>query len=304
MAPASTFPKAPQFSNRRCRTRCNRPILTRRWERGPVRADVYAGSNPACVQHRHRGIVNTGKRLRLHHLKIAAWLLPCVCVVVCAGSDAAPAEQSRVVEGMVRAQAARFERFEAYTRIQHYSVTTDRFGLKAEMVARIHRDRVKGKSYEVISRSGSLVIQSHVFDALLEAEVASSAATAQQGGELLTPENYSFRLVGQQELSGRRCWVLESEPKHKDKRLLKGKIWVDTEDFGVVHVEGRPSDSLSFWVGRPVIVQEFTKLSGFWWATRRHSYIDNMFLGKSDLVIDYSDYQFQPAPPPDVQAGR
>ena len=134
---------------------------------------------------------------------------------------------------MLREQATRFEHFESYSRLQHYSVTTDRFGLKAELVARVHRDRIKGKSYEVISRVGSPVIQSHVFDALLEAEVD----TSKQGGELLTRENYTFHLTGQEEFAGRKCYVIETEPKHKEKRLLKGKLWVDAEDFGLVHVE-------------------------------------------------------------------
>ncbi len=201
------------------------------------------------------------------------------------------ADQRRIIDGMLREQASRFERFESYTRVQHYAVTTDRFGLKAEMVARFHRDRVNGKTYEVLSRSGSSVIQSHVFDALLQAEVS---VHQQSGGELLTPENYTFRLLKQEEYAGQLCYVLASEPKRKDKHLLRGTIWVDAEDFGIVHVEGKPSESLSFFVGRPMIVQDFTKLSGFWWATRRRSYIDNMFLGKANLVIEYSDYQFEP----------
>jgi hypothetical protein len=207
-----------------------------------------------------------------------------------AGAGSEPsAEQTRVIDGMIHEQATRFEHFESYSRLQHYSVTTDRFGLKAELVARVHRDRIKGKSYEVISRVGSPVIQSHVFDALLEAEVD----TSKQGGELLTRENYTFHLTGQQEFNGHKCYVIETEPKHKEKRLLKGKLWVDTEDFGLVHVEGKPTESLSFWVGKPMIVQEFSKQSGYWWASRRNSYIDNLWLGKSDLVIEYTDYQFE-----------
>lgn len=212
-------------------------------------------------------------------------------------SAAGSATEARVIDGMIREQTARFEHFEGYTRLQHYAVATDRFGLKAELVARMHRDRVKGKQYEVVSRTGSPVIQSHVFDPLLEAEVAQPA------GELLTPENYSFHLAAEEEFAGRPCYVLESQPKRKDKRLLKGRIWVDAEDFGVVHIEGRPSDNLSFWVGRPMIVQDFTKIAGFWWVSRRRSYIDNIFLGKSDLVVEYSDYQFEPRSPAEP-AGR
>lgn len=190
---------------------------------------------------------------------------------------------------MVSAETSRFDHIEAYTRLQHYAVTSERFNIRADMVVRMRRDRMKGKTYEIVSRSGSTVIQTHVFDPLVQAEIDAS----KQGGELLVPENYSFRLTGREDYAGIHCYVLESEPKHKDKRLLKGRIWVNTEDYGIVHIEGRPSDSLSFWVGRPMIVQDFTRISGYWWASERHSYIDNMFLGKSDLAIDYSDYRFE-----------
>ena len=238
--------------------------------------------------------MGTGNHVR-NWLSTIAVVLLSTCLV--RGADSA--DQNRVIEGMIREQAARFGRFEGYTRVQHYSVTTDRFGLRAELVAKVHRDRIKGKHYEVISRQGSPVIQSHVFDALLEAEMATNP----QGGELLTRENYSFSLVGQEQFAGRLCYVLETEPKRKARNLLKGRIWIDAEDFGVVHVEGRPTDSLSFWVGRPMIVQDFTKLSGFWWATRRQSYIDNVLLGKSELVIEYTNYEFELQQPPSLTAG-
>jgi hypothetical protein len=191
---------------------------------------------------------------------------------------------------MIRQQEERFDRIGSFSRLQLYSVTTNRFGLKAELVARVHRDRLRGKTYEVISRSGSEVIQSHVFDPLLEAEVETSHQTP----ELLTRENYSFRLTGEASFAGRRCFLIETEPRHHEKRLLKGRLWVNKEDFGIVHVEGRPTESLSFWVGKPMIIQDFTKIDGYWWASRRNSYIDNIWLGKSDLVIDYSDYRFEP----------
>jgi hypothetical protein len=226
----------------------------------------------------------------MEKLKIAVLLLPALAV----WGDGV-ADQERVIDGMIHAQATRFEQFEGYSRLQHYSVTTSRFGLSAEMVARIHRDRVKGKTYEVISRSGSPVIQTHVFDPLLEAEIETSKQSG--SGELLTRENYTFRLLKEDTFAGRPCYVLETDPKRKDRRLLRGRVWVDTEDFGVVHVEGRPSDSLSFWVGRPLIVQDFMKASGYWWASKRKSFIDNIFLGKSELVVEYTDYQFEARPP-------
>jgi hypothetical protein len=202
----------------------------------------------------------------------------------------ANSETDRIVDEMIRQQEVRFDHIGSFSRLQHYAVTTDRFGLKAELVARVHRDRRQGKTYEIISRSGSQVIQSHVFDPLLEAEVE----TSHHAPELLTREFYSFRLAGEATFGGHRCYLIETEPKQREKRLLKGKLWLNKDDYGIVHVEGKPTESLSFWVGKPMILQDFTKLGGYWWAARRHSYIDNMWLGKADLVIDYSDYQFEP----------
>jgi hypothetical protein len=212
------------------------------------------------------------------------------------GSPAPGPETDRVVDEMIRQQEVRFSRIGSYSRLQHYSVTTDRFGLKAELVARVHRDRAQGKTYEVISRSGSEVIQNHVFDALLEAEVE----TSHQSPELLTREYYSFRLTGETTFAGRPCYLIETLPKHHEKRLLRGRLWVNKGDFGIVHVEGKPTESLSFWVGKPMIIQDFTKIADYWWASRRHSYIDNFWLGKSDLVIDYSDYRFEPGRAEDI----
>jgi hypothetical protein len=225
--------------------------------------------------------------MRIRYLIIGVVAAIPLCVAWAERGDSP--EASAVIAGMIREQALRFDRIESYTRMQRYSVIAERFGLKAEMVAKVHRDRIKGKTFEVLSRSGSAVMQNHVFDPLIEAEIT----TSHEGGELLTTENYSFRLEGREEFAGRQCYVVETTPRHKDKRLLKGKIWVDPEDFGIVHVEGRPSESLSFWVGKPMIVQDFTRISGFWWARERQSHIDSFFAGTAELTIDYSDYQFE-----------
>jgi outer membrane lipoprotein-sorting protein len=110
------------------------------------------------------------------------------------------------------------------------------------MLVRIHYDHSKGKTSEIVSRSGSSLLQSRVFDALLRDEVETSKLLAHEGS-LLTTHNYSFRLIGQAVLTGRRCYLLELNPLRRDKHLLQGRAWVDTEDYGVVHIEPllRPS---------------------------------------------------------------
>jgi len=208
-----------------------------------------------------------------------------------AGHESGP-DRERVVEAMMRAEAARFDNVEGYTRLQRYSASDDRFGLKAEMVVRMHYERSTGKTFEIVSRGGSPLIQSRVFDALLEEEVELSKVLTHERG-LVNARNYSFRLTGQGEFAGRQCYLLELIPRHRDKHLIQGHAWVDTEDYGIVHVEGRPAESLSFWIGKPVVIQDFEKLSGFWFAARRHSFMTGILTGPSELTVEYSDYQIR-----------
>jgi hypothetical protein len=223
----------------------------------------------------------------------AATLLP-LCLSW-AAPDGGP-DQKRVIEAMMHATAERFDKVEAYTRLQHYSASDDRFGLKAEMLVSIHYHQSTGKTVEILSRSGSPVIQARVFDALLREELETSKLLAHEGS-LLTTHNYSFRLIGQDVFAGRQCYLLELNPLRKDKILLHGRAWVDMGDYGVVHIEGRPVESLSFWIGKPVIIEDFEKLSGFWFASRRHSVMNGFLVGQSELTVEYRDYQIRLKPP-------
>jgi hypothetical protein len=211
---------------------------------------------------------------------------------LCWSAHEAGPDQGRIVDAMLRAEAARFDNVESFSRLQHYSASDDRFGLKGEMLVRIHYERSAGKTFEIISRSGSPLIQSRVFDALLQEEVELSKVMTHEGS-LLTTHNYALRLTGQREFAGRNCYLFELIPLRRDKHLIQGHAWVDKEDFGVVHVEGRPADSLSFWIGRPVVIQDFEKLSGYWFATRRHSFMNGLLTGPSELTVEYSDYQIR-----------
>ena len=213
------------------------------------------------------------------------------------------ADQTRVVELMMRAIAARFDTVVAYTRLQHYSASDDRFGLKAEMLVRLRYDHSSGKSFEILNRGGSPLLQSRVFDALLHEEVETSKLLTHEGS-LLTTQNYSFRLTGREVFAGRRCYLLQLHPLRRDKHLLQGRAWIDVDDYGVVHVEGRPADSLSFWIGKPVIMQDFAKLSGFWFAVRRHSVMNGLLTGSSELTVQYSDYQISLKPPTLAEPNR
>jgi hypothetical protein len=196
----------------------------------------------------------------------------------------------QILRGIVQSEAERDTRVLEYTRIQHYRATSSRFDESAEMVVRMHYDHERGKSYETLSRSGSASVQTRVFEKLLRMEI-ESAADSDRETTLFTASHYRFRALGLETVNGKNCYVLELDPLQADKRLFSGKVWVDANEHAVVRVEGRPSTSVSFLVGRPSVIQEFGKFGDFWFATMRDSVANSFVLGTCQLRIDYADYK-------------
>jgi hypothetical protein len=132
-----------------------------------------------------------------------------------------------------------------------------------------------------------------VLERVVQGEAESSRKQSQD--ELaVTKANYKFHVTGVEIQGGRRCYMVELTPRHKSKYLVQGKAWVDANEFALMRVEGRPSASLSFWVGKPYIVQTFEKVGPFWMAAHNRSESQSFLLGSSVLTIDYSQYQVNP----------
>jgi hypothetical protein len=60
----------------------------------------------------------------------------------------------------------------------------------------------------------------------------------------LSPANYDFRYLGEEEINGRHSYVLELRPKREDKHLISGKAWVDSETYLLNRAEGEPAKNL------------------------------------------------------------
>lgn len=69
------------------------------------------------------------------------------------------------------------------------------------------------------------------------------------------PDAFSFRLLGEENISGKPAWVIDAEPrpgfhpKDSNAKILakvRGKVWVDQSEYQWVKVEGEVLDTLSF----------------------------------------------------------
>ncbi len=205
----------------------------------------------------------------------------------CAGRG--PVLEENVIRGVDQAQVDREIHLTGYSGTERYILRNSRFQTGVEMTIAAVYTKGTGKSYTTLSRSGSSTLLNGVLDKLLREEAEMSRGETRQHA-LVNSANYKMRLIGEESLSGRQCEVLELIPRTKSTHLLDGRAWVDAEDQSLVRIEGKPSASLSFWTGRPLIVREYEKIDGFSLARVSHAVSDSFLLGKTELTIEYSDY--------------
>jgi len=124
---------------------------------------------------------------------------------------------------------------------------------------------------------------------------------------------YDFRMVGDEKVDGRPAWVLEATPRKDFKPTqphadilpkLKGRVWIDKQDYDWVKAEAEAIDTISFgWFLARVhkgshFSFEQTRLNNEVWLLRRF-YIDasarvllfkNMGIEQEDTFSNYKKF--------------
>jgi hypothetical protein len=121
-----------------------------------------------------------------------------------------------------------------------------------------------------------------------EARASTSPENAQHQ---VSAANYRVRLLGTEFLAGRRCYVLGLTPRTKSRYLIVGKVWVDSESFGTVRIDGRFAASISIMIGAPELREDFVEVNGFWLPGHVRSVTSSLLLGPTELDIVFSNYQ-------------
>lgn len=198
----------------------------------------------------------------------------------------------QVVHNLVQRNLQRVQALQAYQGTRSYRAEYHGFPgpRSAEMVVSVKYLFPGKKEFSVQSATGSAFIIDKVFKKLLDAE-NEALDTETQRRSALNDDNYRFTLIGfESGLSG-AAYVLQVEPRTKNKFLYRGRIWVDAEDFAVVRLEAEPAKNPSFWTKKAEIVHVYKKVSDFWLPAYNHSVTAMRLGGHAELTIDYQDYQ-------------
>jgi len=185
-------------------------------------------------------------------------------------------------------------RAENRTHLRAYSVTRDyrlfgkeKTATQAEVTADVTFVPPDLKHYAIRQASG-LGLGEKIVRQMLEHEtniVKDSGATD------LTPANYEFRFVREEEVDGQRCYVLEIVPRRKTNTLLHGQIWVDATTYLLRRTEGEPGKSPSWWLRDSRIVLTYGDVGGMWLQTASESTANVRFVGPHTMVSRDVEYK-------------
>jgi len=194
-----------------------------------------------------------------------------------------------IVERMVQADNNRLAALAGYTGVRRYRFENKKSNKRAELTARITCDHAGVKTFEVVSETGSGFVRNHILRKMIDAEHEASEKGERQDTRII-PANYDFRLVGTDVLDGHGSYILEVNPKTRNKFLIRGRIWVDAEDFAIARVEGQPAKNPSFWIRSVQVVQRYERTGQFWLPASNQSVAQARIFGTTEVMIDYFDY--------------
>jgi hypothetical protein len=207
----------------------------------------------------------------------------------------------QIVERLQQHNQARTDSLKQYKALRHYDVEYRGFTARiaARMDVEVTYDAVAGKSFRIVSQSGSGVLCDKVLKRALDSE---REAFQDKGSTALTEANYRFHLAGSESVAGRPAYILNVEPIRPNKFLVRGRIWVDAEEFAVVKMETEPAASPSFWIARTLIHYTGVKTDGFWLPKQVRSETRVRVGGTAVLTIDYGTYAVVPEAPTQTAA--
>lgn len=208
-------------------------------------------------------------------------------------------DDATVIRGIDASVKARIDNLAAYTVFERYAVFRghDEGRPVAEMLVKTDYRKNFGKTYTILSQSGSAIMRNEVLGNLLDNEKRMSQPGNVETA-LINSSNYEMKVEpgGPQRLDGRECLVVALTPRRNSPFLFKGELWVDAADYSIVQLNGIASKSPSFLTNPPEVFRQYTKIAGFPMATHAKAVTKSTLLGETIVKVDYQNYQIQVQP--------
>jgi hypothetical protein len=207
----------------------------------------------------------------------------------------APLSADEVIAHVVAMNEVRAKALEGYSSVRRYHLECHCVShKKADMVVRTDYQAPNKKEFTILEENGSGTVRDRVFKKLLEAE-QESMQEENQRRTAITPENYTFQISDYQKTDSDEFYVLDAQPRSKNKFLFRGHIWVNAKDFAITRVEGEPAVNPSWWTVKTDFKRRYQKIGDFWLPESNESETKVRVFGTAVLSIEYRDYQITQA---------
>ena len=211
-----------------------------------------------------------------------------------------------VIHGVDNSVKDRLDRLASYSVTEHYAVFRGRDTSKptAEMLVKTTYRKETGKSYQILSQSGSSLWRNQVLKTLLENEQRMSQPGNVETA-LISSSNYEMKLDKNavQTLNGRQCLLLDITPRRKSEYLFQGLLWVDAHDYAIVQLKGTAAKSAVFIANAAEVTRQYSDVNDVPMATHAEAVSASALLGQTVVKVDYSGYEMQLIASP-VKASR
>jgi len=180
----------------------------------------------------------------------------------------------------------------SYTVNEHYRVYrgADHEHPAAEMVVKTLYRKDTGKTFTIVSQSGSHLLLTELLGHVLDSETLMTQP-ANRSRVVLTSVNYTMRPNGAENVNGVDCVRISINPKTSSPYLFKGTIWVNAKDGDIVKLEGVTSKSASVLTGATRVSRVYGAIDGLPMATHATADASSWLLGSTTIDIDYTGYQ-------------
>jgi hypothetical protein len=222
-------------------------------------------------------------------------LVFCLPALAQQATVAAPLTADEVMQRVADNNEQRAKAMASYSSIRSYHLECHCVShKKADMVVRVDYQAPDKKEFTILEESGSGSVRHKVFKKLMEAE-QESMQEENQRRSAVSLENYTFQISDYQKTDSDEVYVLDAQPRTKNKFLFRGRLWVSTKDFAITRVEGQPAQNPSWWTVRTDFKRSYQKLGEFWLPESNESETKVRILGTAVLSISYGEYQVTPA---------
>jgi hypothetical protein len=192
--------------------------------------------------------------------------------------------QTAVIASIDAAVRYRYDDVLGFTDIEHYAVFRggDQTHPAAEMTVKTTYRKGVGKSYDILSQSGSSLIIRFGLNPLLDNEKAINEPGNVERS-WFNSANYEMKLHpgGPQQLNGRSCYVLDVTARRKAPNMINGAIWADAGDGQLAKIDGIATKSASAFAGSTHMMREYANMGGFPMSTHARAESSSLLFGRT-----------------------